>query len=123
MQHIQRCTLIQAGANFKDVMQQLLPAEQDSKVASPQKGDPTPQTQDSPQKEDGKQVQRTSSTAKASTPKRQDQVTTKSTGARSSDKGRQDRDRRQDFGRHQQVSGLAAVLCLHTLCRQHVSLN
>ena len=100
------------GANFKDVMQQLLPAEQAPKPASsPNKGSPggSKQEQGVPQ--------RASSTAKASTPKRQDQVTTKpaggpkSTGVKSGDrdkeKDRMDRDRshsaRRDAARPQPV--------------------
>ncbi|KAL3155779.1 hypothetical protein ABBQ32_012794 [Trebouxia sp. C0010 RCD-2024] len=82
------------GANFKDVMQQLLPAEQaPSKQPSstPHKGSPGRGKQ-----EQG--AQRASSTAKASTPKRQDQVTTKpaggpkSTGPKSGDRDK-DKDR------------------------------
>ena len=112
-------------------MQQLLPAEQDPKDP-PQKADPTPKTpKDSPEKQAGKQSQRSSVTAKASTPRRQDQVTTKSTGPKSSEKSRQDQNRahggRQDANRHQQVSPCAfpvhvqlacaspAVLLLHVL--------
>lgn len=98
-------------------MQQLLPAEQDPKDP-PQKADPTPKTpKDSPEKQAGKQPQRSSVTAKASTPKRQDQVTTKSAGPRSSEKGRQDPHRgqggRQDANRHHQVSPtFAPCVCL-----------
>ncbi|KAL3146007.1 hypothetical protein ABBQ38_015364 [Trebouxia sp. C0009 RCD-2024] len=82
---------------FKDVMQQLLPAEQAPKPAStPHKGSPGGGKQ-----EQG--AQRASSTAKASTPKRQDQVTTKPAGGprstgpksgdRDKDKDRMERDR------------------------------
>ena len=92
-------------------MQQLLPAEQGTK-GTPDEADPTPQTpQDSSPKQAGKPPARTSSTAKATTvPKREDHVTTKSAGPRSSDRGRQERDRphggRQDASRPQQVSDI-----------------
>ncbi len=93
---------LQAASNLKDVLQQLLPAEQDPKT-TPSKSDATPQTpKDSSEKQDAKQPQRGSSTAKATTPKRQDQVTTKAAGSRSSDKGRQERERAH-AGRHEPI--------------------
>ena len=97
---------LQAASNLKDVLQQLLPAEHDPKTTPPQ-ADTIPQTpKDSSEKQDAKQAQRGSSTAKATTPKRQDQVTTKAAGSRPSDKGRQELDRahagRPDPIRHHQ---------------------
>ena len=93
---------LQAAPNFKDVLQQLLPAEQDPKT-TPSKADTIPQTpKDSSEKQDAKQPQRGSSTAKATTPKRQDQVTTKAAGSRSADKGRQERERAHG-GRHDSI--------------------
>lgn len=100
--HYTRHAPLQAASNLKDVLQQLLPAEQDPKTTPP-KTDATPQIpKDSSEKQDTKQPQRGSSTAKASTPKRQDQVTTKAAGSRSSDKGRQERERAHT-GRHEPI--------------------
>ena len=77
-------------------MQNMLPNEKADKEAvkkaEPAK-DGTPKAASDKDKSDSKQPPRTSSTAKASTPKRQDQVTTKPAGPRSGEKGRQDRDR------------------------------
>lgn len=93
---------LQAASNFKDVLQELLPAEQEPKPTPP-KADTIPQTpKDSSEKQDAKQPPRASSTAKATTPKRQDQVTTKAAASRPSDKGRQERDR-APAGRHDPV--------------------
>ena len=80
-------------------MQQLLPAEHASSEAAPKQ--PTSDPHGTPKASTGgvqggkQQAQRASSTAKASTPKRQDEVTTKPAGAKSNDKeeDRQDRDR------------------------------
>ncbi|KAA6417575.1 MAG: hypothetical protein FRX49_12450, partial [Trebouxia sp. A1-2] len=81
---------------------ELLPAEQEPKPTPP-KADTIPQTpKDSSEKQDAKQPPRASSTAKATTPKRQDQVTTKAAASRPSDKGRQERDR-APAGRHDPV--------------------
>lgn len=107
------------GGNFKDVMQQLLPAEHASSEAAPKQpsSDPhrTPKASTGGVQGGKQQAQRASSTAKASTPKRQDEVTTKPAGAKSNDKekekDRQDRDRshsaRRDAARSQPVT----VLC------------
>ena len=84
--------------NLKDVMQQLLPAEQAASKPTPKEPSSTPNgaPKGSPHG-DKQQAQRASSTAKASTPKRQDQVTTRPAGAKSGDKDkdkeRQERDR------------------------------
>ena len=88
--------VLQAANGFEDVMQNLLPDEKADKAAA-KKAEPakdgTPKAASDKDKSDTKQPLRTSSTAKASTPKRQDQVTTKPAGPRSGEKGRQDRDR------------------------------
>ena len=79
-------------------MQQLLPAEQAASKSAPK--EPSSTSNGAPEGSphgDKQQAQRASSTAKASTPKRQDQVTTKPAGPKSSDKDkdkdRQERDR------------------------------
>ena len=105
-----QCVALQASAGLTDILPQLLPAEQGTKT-SPQKGAATvegvPKTAAD---KDSKQLPGTSATAKATTPKRQDQVTTKSAGARASGKGRQDRDRgQQSATRPRQVGCLAAL--------------
>ena len=98
LRHAAAAILLVQSPNFKDFMQQLLPAEQAASKPSPKEPSSIPNAapKGSPHA-DKQQAQRASSTAKASTPKRQDQVTTKPAGPKSTDKDkdkdRQERDR------------------------------
>ena len=104
---------VQAG--FKDVMQQLLPAEQDLKSPLQQpSSDPTAAPEGSSEKQDGKQPQRASSSAKASTDKRIDQGTTKPAGP--ADKDRQDHGRSQSTRREASRPQPVCSLC-HSCAR------
>ena len=113
------CSAVVQSPNFKDVMQQLLPAEQAASKPGSKEPSSTPNgaPKGSPHG-DKQQAQRASSTAKASTPKRQDQVTTKPAGLKSADKDnekdRQERDRshsaRRDAARSHPVRLLSLLL-------------
>ena len=81
------CSPVVQSADFKGVMQQLLPAEQAASKPAPK--EPSSISNQAPKGSphgDKQQAQRASSAARASDPKRQDQPATKPAGPKSSDK-------------------------------------